>query len=582
VKKTSHLAAVTIAFTLAAGAMAPAAEVTVGTVDQLRNALYAASPGDRIYVEPGNYNSRLWVSGISGTPGNLIEVVAQDPTNRPVFEYPGDSCFTIANSSYVLVDGIITQGSGTPTSAGNNFEFPVSHHMIARNVLSRDCSNSGNADGTKFASTNNMLMYNCRVETWGAGGSAADIMNNHNSLFMRNSFSWPGDPYNANGFQPKGDGAYELGFYRNTFIDGGARCQQFGGSSGASTSEGHDMVAMGNVFDQGDAAVAYVSCTDCEFSYNTVVNPENWVMRILNENGGVPQPSFNTFKRNIVEYGPISVQNVGANTQPETFTYRENFWYKWSNPGGSVPSLPGAGEIDPAPDSGTDPQLDADYRPALPGAKAYGAHAPAVEAQFASYQSWFQWAWDRAEEIDPDASGSYAGAGAYDADLAHPQWHQVISSWQWDLDYDGASDDASGETAAISYDDLVALGLGAGVHTVELKITVSTPYGPIVEWKTTQLEMLSTPHLLGDANVDGEVDGADYTTWADNYLDSPVAAWADGGWAVGNFNADDIVDGADYTLWADNYTGGGAPVPEPATLAVLATGACLSLLRKRR
>ena len=84
----------------------------------------------------------------------------------------------------------------------------------------------------------------------------------------------------------------------------------------------------------------------------------------------------------------------------------------------------------------------------------------------------------------------------------------------------------------------------------------------------------------GDFSGDGAIDGADYTVWADHYGDSGVPAWADGGWSVGNFNDDGVVEGGDYTLWADNY----APVtsvPEPAFITVVARGLG-GLLRVRR
>ncbi len=79
---------------------------------------------------------------------------------------------------------------------------------------------------------------------------------------------------------------------------------------------------------------------------------------------------------------------------------------------------------------------------------------------------------------------------------------------------------------------------------------------------------------LGDANSDGAVDGADYTAWADHYK-------LPGHWAEGDFNSDGIVDGADYTVWADHFTGGAA-VPEPATLALLACAALAALRPCRR
>ncbi len=95
------------------------------------------------------------------------------------------------------------------------------------------------------------------------------------------------------------------------------------------------------------------------------------------------------------------------------------------------------------------------------------------------------------------------------------------------------------------------------------------------------------PPYPGDATDDGLVDGGDYTVWADNYGDTDAAAWSDGGWEVGNFNDDAFVDGGDYTIWADAYgypagaAAGGASVPAPGMLALLAVGVG-GLLRRRR
>jgi len=79
----------------------------------------------------------------------------------------------------------------------------------------------------------------------------------------------------------------------------------------------------------------------------------------------------------------------------------------------------------------------------------------------------------------------------------------------------------------------------------------------------------------GDATLDGQVDGADYTLWADNYLSEDL------GWVGGDFNGDGVTDGADYTIWADNYGVGGMSVPEPASLVLLGLSS-VALLRRRR
>ncbi len=93
----------------------------------------------------------------------------------------------------------------------------------------------------------------------------------------------------------------------------------------------------------------------------------------------------------------------------------------------------------------------------------------------------------------------------------------------------------------------------------------------------------------GDANGDGIVDGADYTSWADQFLTTTTL-----GDASGDFNGDGFVDGADYTLWADNFAPAGSATaaraavfatPEPASLG-LAISAILLIgvgrIRSRR
>lgn len=50
-------------------------------------------------------------------------------------------------------------------------------------------------------------------------------------------------------------------------------------------------------------------------------------------------------------------------------------------------------------------------------------------------------------------------------------------------------------------------------------------------------------YLLGDANLDGVVDGLDFIDW-NRYKFTSVAAWS-----VGDFNADGMVDEADFVIW---------------------------------
>jgi fibronectin-binding autotransporter adhesin len=100
----------------------------------------------------------------------------------------------------------------------------------------------------------------------------------------------------------------------------------------------------------------------------------------------------------------------------------------------------------------------------------------------------------------------------------------------------------------------------------------------------------------GDANLDGQVDGSDYTK-IDNGFNNHLT-----GWINGDFNYDGVVDGSDYTLIDNAFNnqgaslspntadlvmspttqlGGTTAVPEPSTLMLIGIGGLL-LRRARR
>jgi alpha-amylase len=104
---------------------------------------------------------------------------------------------------------------------------------------------------------------------------------------------------------------------------------------------------------------------------------------------------------------------------------------------------------------------------------------------------------------------------------------------------------------------------------------------------------------IGDANLDGKVDGSDYSRIDNGYLNHLT------GWINGDFNYDGVVDGSDYTLIDNAFNTQGpaganpaalltaqaalptaqiaatSSVPEPTLLGAFAIGA-ISLLRRRR
>lgn len=84
-------------------------------------------------------------------------------------------------------------------------------------------------------------------------------------------------------------------------------------------------------------------------------------------------------------------------------------------------------------------------------------------------------------------------------------------------------------------------------------------------------------YRVGDANLDGVVDGTDFGLWNSNKFTASQT------WSGGNFNADSVTDGSDFGLWnANKFTASDSSlVPEPAGLLCVLLGvAGLSLRRK--
>jgi hypothetical protein len=143
--------------------------------------------------------------------------------------------------------------------------------------------------------------------------------------------------------------------------------------------EAKNIFVQGCTFSGSVAPIAFVGVDGATVRFNTLIIPERWAIRILQETrlpGFVPSRN-GVFENNLITFGSdrwaSGGVNVGDGTAPESFRFRENFWYCIDASDRSRPQVPTA-ERDGV--YGRDPMLkdDLTVKPGSPATR-YGAHA---------------------------------------------------------------------------------------------------------------------------------------------------------------------------------------------------------------
>ena len=138
--------------------------------------------------------------------------------------------------------------------------------------------------------------------------------------------------------------------------------------------------------------------------------------------------------------------------------------------------------------------------------------------------------------------------------IVHDGSLPVLTS-QTQSGYDGGAWLGEGIASSAAADDSTFLtGLGVIQNS-----TNGLPAGPALYTTFANQPVVSTDVLVkltwyGDTNLDGTVDGSDYSR-----IDSGSLSRATG-WANGDFNYDGVIDGSDYTLIDNDFNSQGATV----------------------
>jgi hypothetical protein len=325
--------------------------------DSIEDAAAAATPGTAIVLHAGTYGGGAFITALAGTEAAPIWIGGAPGEARPLFRGGGEAMHLVRPRYLVVHDLEVleTTSNGINCDDGSRYDDPeAARFVVFRNLSIHDVGSAGNQDCLKLSGLNDFWVLDSAFARCGGAmsGSGIDHVGCHDGVIARSTFT----DLSGNGVQAKG-GSEDIVIRQNRFVRAGERALNMGGSTGPEffrpplstttpNAEARGIVAFANVIEGGAAAVAFVGCVDCVAANNTIVAPETWVARILQETSSDGTHVFlesqrGRFVNNLVVTGSAlrSAVNVGAGTLPATFTFQSNLW--WNRDGGSsAPSLP--------------------------------------------------------------------------------------------------------------------------------------------------------------------------------------------------------------------------------------------------
>jgi hypothetical protein len=357
----------------------------------LARAAQELAPGVAVRMHAGTYAGGTFVTGRAGTAAAPIWIGGAPGEARPVIA-GGTEGLHLTRVRHLVVHDLEVSGAtgnGINCDDGGDYADPdATRFVVFRDLFLHDVGTGGNQDGLKLSGVDDYFVLDCRIERVSASG--IDHVGCHGGTIARCRFEATG----SNAVQCKG-GTSNVEIRWCVLVDAGPRGINIGGSTGKeffrpplSTSapnvEARDVRVLGNVIRGGDTPFAFVGATGCVAAHNTIVAPETWLFRILQETVTDAEHAFapcgdNEVTNNVFYFSRAELStsvNIGANTAPGTFLYRNNLWYAYDDPAQSAPAqvTPGAGAV-----LGADPLLAAplqgDVTPA-PSSPARGAGAP--------------------------------------------------------------------------------------------------------------------------------------------------------------------------------------------------------------
>ena len=318
-----------------------------------------AGPGTAIRVHAGTYAGDQYLSGLQGTAAAPIWLGGAPGEDRPVLQGGGEGLH-LSSVRYLVVHDLEVSGStqnGINCDDSGEYDNPdATRHVVFRDLYVHDVGSGGNQDCLKLSGVDDFFVLGSEFARCGGGGSGSgvDHVGCHDGVLAHNHFH----ELSGNAVQAKG-GSRDLSIRWNRMEDAGERAVNMGGSTGFEffrppleffepNAEAWNIEVLANEIRGSTAALAFVGCVDCVAANNTIVDPERWVARILQETTTTALYTFEPAKNgvlvnNLVYYdrGLLSTHiNVGANVDEQSFSFAHNLWYAHDDAGNSAPDLP--------------------------------------------------------------------------------------------------------------------------------------------------------------------------------------------------------------------------------------------------
>jgi len=339
--------------------LATAAEVIVRDADALRSAIRDLKPGTTLKIAPGQYPGGHYVSGIAD-----LTIEGLDPDQPPLFRRGGNAWHFSRCPNLTLRHLQMSgqTGNGLNLDDGGQFDRPVAGITLEHLEIS-EIGPQGNHDGIKCSGLTDLTIRDCTLRGW--GGQGIDMVGCHRTLITGCQFIGQSGFSASAGVQTKG-GSSQVTIENCRFSNAGQRPLNIGGSTGLSLFrppgakyEAQAIVARDNVIEGSPCAAAFVGVDGAEFSGNTILFPEKWIFRILQETTapGFVKSRNVLVKDNRIVFRRSQVQvelNIGGGTEPESLRFEDNHWFAADRPDASQPRLPvkeigGVYGVDPRP-----------------------------------------------------------------------------------------------------------------------------------------------------------------------------------------------------------------------------------------